>query len=99
MDQTTLSSFFFFFFFFFLMATPVFLGQGLNVSHSCDLCHNFGNTGNFNLLLLDQGSNLPLCGNMSHCSQILNPLLHSRKSITQFLMGNSGLHGNLVPLG
>ena len=27
-----------------------FLGQGLNPSHSCDLCHSSGNTGSFNPL-------------------------------------------------
>ena len=35
---------------------------------------------------LTQGLNLHLCSNLSHCSQILNPLCHSRNSFVWLLL-------------
>ena len=51
-----------------------FLGWGLNPSCSC------GTVISFLPPVLDWGSNLCLCSNPSLCSQILNPLYHSRNS-------------------
>ena len=60
-----------------------------NLSHSCNLCHSCGNTGSFTPLALGQGSNLCLCSHLSHCSQILNPLSHSRNSLIHILTSTS----------
>ena len=48
-----------------------FLGQGSDPSHSCDLCHSYGNAGSFNPLCWAQGQTCALvlqgC-RQSHCA-------------------------------
>ena len=65
-----------------LLSTWKFLGQGLNLSYSCDLYHSCGNPGSFNPLRRGQGWNLHLHSDLSCYSWILNLLHHSRNSIT-----------------
>ena len=58
------------------------LGQGLNLSHSCNLCHSYGNDGFLNTLL--QGLTPCLWRVPSCYSWILDPLCHSRNSLNEF---------------
>ena len=60
-----------------------FLGQGLNLSPSCKLSPSCGNAGCLNPLR--GGRNTHLHSNPSSCSQILNPLSHSRNSRNSFV--------------
>ena len=58
-----------------------FLGQGLNLSHSCELHCSCGNSRSFNPLHRPSWRlNLHLCSDPMHCSWILNPQHHSRNS-------------------
>ena len=54
-----------------------FPGQGPNPSRSCDLRRSFGNVRSFNPLHWVGALNLRLHSDLSHCTQILNPLCHS----------------------
>ena len=56
-----------------------FLGQGLNLSHSCNLRHSCGNVGSFNLLCVP-GIEPALLQRLSYCCQSLNSLYHSGNS-------------------
>ena len=58
--------------------TSKFLGQRLNPSCSCDLCHTHSNT---RLGI----KTIHLCSSPSHCRQIPNTLHHSRNSWTGYL--------------
>ena len=55
-------------------------GQGLNLSHSCDLRHSCGNAGSFNPLHCAWDRTPHLHSDLSCYNQILNPLCHSRNS-------------------
>ena len=79
-----LYSFFFFFFNFFCHTHGIwkFLGQGLNLSPSCDLCHSCSNTGSFNTLCQDRyqthtSSVTPatVVGFLIHCATAETPMI------------------------
>ena len=57
-------------------------GQGLNLSHSCNLCHSCSNAGSFNPLHLVVDWTYTSAAISSHCRQILNPLCHGGNSST-----------------
>ena len=69
----------FFFFFSCIRGIWKFLGQGLNLSFSCDLHCSGGNTGSLTHCS-GWGSNPYLHSNPSHYSRVLNPLCYSRNS-------------------
>ena len=62
-------------------STWKFLSQGLNLSQSCNPCHNCSNTGSFNLLHWAWD----WTGTSTEISWIINPLHHSRNSQWLFL--------------
>ena len=76
--RTTLPGFGYLFIYLFIYGHPCgiwkFPGQGLNLSHRCDLCCHGGNARSFSPLRRGQGLNLHLCSDASCCTQILNPL-------------------------
>ena len=78
--QAIMSTFFFFClflllfsFFFFFCGLWRFSGQGLNLRHSWDLYHNYGNTGSLAYCPREKMESC-LSNNLSHYSQVLNPL-------------------------
>ena len=72
------------FFFFFTCHTYsmwTFLGQGFNLSHSCDLCHSCGNAGSFNPLhqagdrtQAYAAARVTAVGFLTHCTTLGTPV-------------------------
>ena len=64
------------------MAVPMwrFLGQGLNPSRSCNLCHSCSNTRSFNPLCQAREWTCTSLSNLSYYSLIFHLLCHSRNS-------------------
>ena len=76
-----------FFFFFFFMAAPVAYGsspgQGLNLSHSFDLCHDYGNTRSFTPLCWARDGT---CASVATRSTAVGLLTHCAPAGTPFFV-------------